>query len=159
MNEFVSFWIGTGKELQPMKIVVSQIYIEAGVTYPFSHIFQKWLSDELTKRVQPSPAFVGVYSEVSKLICRMSAKSTITEPSIRGPTVFKRVKDVEFTIFLPHDGHPPKGLDDLRRPLKLLLESIVAVLQSLGLDASQVVKDSPDLIEHIISNPAMISVT
>jgi len=29
----------------------------------------------------------------------------------------------------------------------------------LGLDASQVVKDSPDLIEHIISNPAMISVT
>ena len=56
--------------------------------------------------------------------------------------MFKRTKDVEYTIFLPHDGRQPEEPNEFRRPLELLLESIVAVLRRLGMDPSRVVEDS-----------------
>ena len=114
-----------------MKLLVAQIYIEPGVTYPFSHHFQLWLGQELTNRVQPSQAFLQVYPEDFDLIFRVSARSKITEPEIKGPTVFKPDKDVEFTIFLPHDGPEPNEPSSFKRALEMLLKSVAVVLQPL----------------------------
>jgi len=139
-----------------MNIFVSQIYIEVGVAYPFSHHFQVWVSHELSRRVQPSAAFVAKYGEDYNVVFNLSAKSAITEPEIRGPSVFRKTKDVEFTIFLPHSGQQQGGSQGYQRPMELLLRSIVAVLKGLGLDASHVEQDCSALIQHVISDPAMI---
>jgi len=144
------------RELHSMKIFVGQIYIEPEASYPFSHQFQIWFGQELTKRVQASQRFRQTYSDDFDLIFCVSAKTKITEPEIKGPTVFKRDKDVEFTVFLPHDGRERARPSEYRQPLKLLLDSIVTVLQGLGMDASRVMEDSPALIEYVTSNPEMI---
>src|SRR5947207_12558625 len=99
-----------------MKIFVGQIYIEPGASYPFSHQFQTWLGEELTNRVQPSQQFLRAYPDGFDLIFRVSAKSKINKPEIKGPTVFKRGKDVEFTVFLPHDGREPSDPTGYRQP-------------------------------------------
>jgi len=138
-----------------MKIYVTQIYIETGMSYRFSHNFQNWLSEQLTSRVQPSPAFVQTYGKDFNLVFNMSAKSKIADVEIKGPTVFERTKDVEFSIFLPHAGCQPRSPDGYRQPLNLLLQGITDVLERFGMDTSEVVNAAPTLIEHIIWTPEM----
>ena len=86
-----------------MSIYVSQIYPEAGVSYPFNHRFQKYLSDLVSAKVGTSKKFADLYGPEYDLIFRMSAKEGLAKPEIKGPTVFKRDKDVEYTVFLPFD--------------------------------------------------------
>lgn len=138
-----------------MKIFVSQIYIEAGINYPFSHSFQRWISDELSSLVPPSPAYDQQYPGFD-LMFRMSAKAELATPLIKGPTVFKKTKDVEFSIFLPYIEHDPSDPRSLLKPLKLFLDAVATVLQSLGVDVSELQACSDSLIERIIGNPEMI---
>jgi hypothetical protein len=141
-----------------MTIGVGQIYVEVGATYPFTYHFQNWLSEELTKRVPPSKEFIEAYGTDFDLMFNVSAKTKINVPEIKGPTVFKRTKDVEFSVFLPHDGRQPCKPDDCRQPIKFLLDSIVIVLSRLDLDASNVLKDAPFLLEHTVTAPEMIKI-
>ncbi len=138
-----------------MKIFVGQIYVQPGVTFPFSHYFQKWLGQEMSKLVKPSDSFLKTYSDEYDLIIRLSAKSEIPRPEVVGPTVFKRDKDVEYTIFLPHSGKQFHLKADLGESLKLLMDSVATVLRVLRLDASQFEEKSPALIDQILSDPAM----
>jgi len=140
-----------------MKIFVSQIYIEAGIAFSFSHHFQVWISDQFTSRVKPSKEFIEVYGEDYNIIFRMSAKTKITRPQIKGPSVFKKTKDVEYAIFLPHGGGKDDDTKCHEKALDYLFESIVSILESLGIDATNVVRDSFDLIGQIIANPAMLN--
>jgi len=92
-----------------MKIAFSQVYIEVGANFPFSVHFQRLMTREITALVQPSPKFVEAFGDVSELIFRISAKHELEDNEIRGPTVFKKTKHVEFTVFLPFDvimAHP-----------------------------------------------------
>ena len=141
-----------------MKIFVGQIYIEPGVAYPFSHHFQIWISEELTKRIRPSTKFINAYSDDYNLIFNLSAKSKILEPEIKGPTVFKDDKDVEFTIFLPYEIFELPEKDEYEQPLILLFSCIVQVLQSLGMDVSRLERDAASLIKQARSDPSMIAV-
>jgi len=111
-----------------MNIFFSQIYIRPGKTY-------------------------GVDYE---LIFNISAKAEILEPEIKGPTVFKRDKDVEFTIFLPHKGSKVTNQIEYADALKHLLNGVVTVLKSFHIDTLQLVENSSNLIERVISDPTMI---
>ncbi len=138
-----------------MKIFVGQFYIEPGINYPFSHIFQRWISNELSSLVPPSPAFDRQYPGFD-LMFRMSAKAELASPLIKGPTVFKKTKDVEYSIFLPHLKYDRSDPRSLQEPLKLFLDAVVTVLQSLGADVSELLLRSDSLIEHILADPGMI---
>ena len=86
-----------------MNVFFSQIYIEPGVDFPFSYHFQRRLSEQVTSLVMPSARFLAKYGDDYKLIFNVSAKQVIQVNEIRGPTVFKKTKDVEYTAFLPFD--------------------------------------------------------
>ena len=122
-----------------MNIHVSQIYPEAGVNYPFTHRFQQFLSRALTESVAPSANFVALYGDGFDLIFRMSAKSGIDRPECRGPTVFRRDKDVEYTIFLPFRGDDSTAL---REAIDTLLKAIIRVLAELGFDTTAIASAS-----------------
>jgi len=139
-----------------MNIFFSQIYIRPGIDYPFSHLFQKWLSARITELVQPSAQFIKTYGVDYELIFNISAKAEILEPEIKGPTVFKRDKDVEFTIFLPHKGSKVTNQIEYADALKHLLNGVVTVLKSFHIDTLQLVENSSNLIERVISDPTMI---
>ena len=92
-----------------MKVFVAQLYIEPGVYFPYSHRMQSWLSNELTALAKPGPAFLKSYGKLFELMIRLSAKTDIRETEIVGPTVFKKDKDVEYSLF------PPVRSDSCRR--------------------------------------------
>jgi len=51
-----------------MRVYVGQIYIQPGINYPFSHIFQKWIGEELTKLIKPSEIFLKNIARISTLL-------------------------------------------------------------------------------------------
>ena len=70
--------------------------------------------------------------------------------------MFKKDKDVEYTIFLPFRKEQTHGPDEYHAVLKLLICAIVDVLNRLEIDPSRLLEDSPALIERIVSDPKMI---
>lgn len=57
-----------------MKIYFGQLYIQAGISFPFSSSFQRFLSEEVSKLVEMSPKFEQSYGIEYELMFRISAK-------------------------------------------------------------------------------------
>jgi hypothetical protein len=87
-----------------MKVFVSQLNIQPGVSFPFSHVMQSLLHETLSALAVPSPAFTDKYGADFNLIVRLSAKREPKQNEIKGPTVFKKEKEVEYTLFLPFEA-------------------------------------------------------
>jgi len=137
-----------------MRVYFGQIYIQQGAEFPFSCDFQRYISQEVTTLVKPSPKFVSKYGEDWHLVFNVSAKHVLEENELRGPAVFKKTKDVEFTIFLPYsvimrEPHPPTAA------LNWIFAGVYEVLDRLEIDMSQVRLRQSKIIEHILSDPAM----
>jgi hypothetical protein len=137
-----------------MKIWFGQIYIEPGVSFPFSYRFQHRLSEEVTALVLPSAKFIDTYGSDFELMFRISAKRGIEDNEIKGPTVFRKSHDVEYTVFLPFDAIMCKSQVP-QSALRLLLMGIRVVLQALEIDTAGIAARQEALIEHICSDPEM----
>jgi hypothetical protein len=137
-----------------MKVYFTQVYIEPGVVFPFSHHFQGRLSDEITALVAPSAKFTQKYGDNWSLGFNISAKRTICDNEIRGPSVFKKDKDVEYTVFLPFDTIQREA-SVAQSAIKFLLQGICSVLGSLGIDATEIQARQSSLAESISSDPTM----
>ena len=85
-----------------MKIYFGQLYIQAGISFPFNSSFQRFLSEEVSKLVEMNPKFEQSYGTEYELMFRISAKKELLTNEICGPTIFKKEKDIEYTIFLPY---------------------------------------------------------
>jgi hypothetical protein len=138
-----------------MRISVSQIYIRPGVNFPFSHLFQRWISEELTAIVRPSDEFIRDFGNDFTLVFNLSAKADIHQNEIKGPTIFKETKDVEFTIFVPYDTIDKSG-NSTARALRFFLDGTVNVFEALGIDANEVSKRMESMIQHVCSDASMI---
>lgn len=137
-----------------MQVHFGQIYIEPDVYFPFSHHFQHRISEAVTDAVEPSAKFLKKYGGDFDLTFNVSAKKALRDNEIRGPTVFRKTKDVEYTVFLPFrviKRHP----DVPQTALRFLLKGACAVLESLDIDTAKIVEQQESLIEDICSNPIM----
>jgi hypothetical protein len=138
-----------------MRVAFGQTYIEGGANFPFSHHFQKRLLEEVTALVEPSPKFCAKYGKDWDLIFNISAKKALRDNEIRGPTVFRKAKDVEYTIFLPF--RVIMQYDDAPRvALRYLLKGVCEVLDQLEIDKRKLVERQESLIEEICSDPTML---
>ena len=138
-----------------MRTHIAQFYLEAGAAYAFSYRFQRFLSQELAQRVRPSEMFIREYGEDCDLMFRVSAKSSLTAPEVKGPTVFRADKDVEYSIFLPFDKERALDEQRYREVLTLLLQEIAGVLKTLGMEVKELAQDASDIIDRIVKNPMM----
>lgn len=141
-----------------MKIFIGQIYIKAGLAFPFSLRFQRWLGDCLSERVDVSEQFATEFGDGFGLGLRISAKENIDQPEIKGPTVFKRDKNVEFTIFLPYRPSNYHDLAVASLLLEQVLQSALLIFQRLGLNTANVVGDMPHLRTEFLSTPGLLDV-
>jgi hypothetical protein len=137
-----------------MKIHFSQIYIRPGVTFPFSHLLQLYLSNEITDRVEPSSKFLAKYGDDYDVIFRISAKKELVNNELKGPTVFEKDRHVEYTVFLPFDVIH-RAPDINRSAIEFLLNGVVSVFASLEIIADKLLKDRVQLIERVLSDPGM----
>ena len=139
-----------------MNVHFGQIYIQPGVTFAFSTRFQRWLADEITRLVQPSASFIKKYGSDWELIFRISAKTQIDDNEIKGPTVFKKDKDVEYTLFLPFDTITQSDRVP-QSALQFLLKGCCGVFRTLDIDPALVEQNAEAIIESICSDPKMFA--
>ena len=150
-----------------MKIHVGQVYIENDTDYGFSTDFQRKISEELTSLVKPSLFFIQEYGEDFELMFNMSAKrwfkrrpfhkQHFEKTEIWGPTVFRKDKDVEYTIFLPFFDKENDSPDRLRLALTRLLDAISYVLDDfLQMDTHDLCANKERIISEILADSNML---
>ncbi len=90
---------------------------------------------------------------------RMSAKTKISEVEIKGPKVFKKTKDVEYSIFLPYDviDRESDKISKYASALSNFIGAVVKVLKTLEIDTSAIEEDTLSLVKQACSNPDMFN--
>jgi hypothetical protein len=137
-----------------MNVFFGQIYIQPGVSFSFTHHFQKYLSREISALISPSDYFIEKYGLDAKLVFNISAKRLLTDSEIKGPTVFKKSKTVEYTLFLPFDII--SGTQSLvETAVRYIFMGVFSVLASLQIDASGIADRQVDLITDICKDRTM----
>lgn len=139
-----------------MNVHFRQTYCVPDVYFPFSHLFQHRISEEVEALVEPSVKFVKKYGEDFDLIFNVSAKPGLSENEIRGPAVYRKTKDVEFTIFLPYDVIM-RHADAPRHALRFLLKDVGEVFDKLEIEKTRFVEQQESIIEGICSDPTMLA--
>src|SRR5690349_15123604 len=86
-----------------MVISFVQVYTQQGAEFPFTTAFQRYLLAKISSLVSPSGKFIKAYDEDFTLRFYISAKHELENNEVRGPTVIRKTKDVEYTIFLPFE--------------------------------------------------------
>lgn len=137
-----------------IKVYFSQCYIEPAA-FPFSHLFQKRLSREVTALVEPSAEFQKRYGDDFDLVFNVSAKQKIRDNEVRGPAVFRKDRNVEFTVFLPFDVIMRKA-DAPRVALAFLLNGVAYGFDKLEIDNSKLLKKQESIIKGICADPTML---
>lgn len=139
-----------------MKIYVSQFYTHVNENYPFSWKLQKTLSEKLTSCVLSCNRFAARFGSGFNMMFRINARSGIVEPELFGPTVFKRDRDVEYTIFLPFDPELVLTKNVLSDVIVTMLEAICGILDDLGVSVSLTSSDIRQLATTLAEDPQMI---
>ena len=137
-----------------MRVHFGQIYIQPNVTFPFSNRLQRRLAERVSGLVAASATFTSKYGPDWDLMFRISAKTDIGENEIRGPTVFTKEKDVEYTIFLPFDIIANTDCVP-QLALQFLLEGCCHVLRGIDIDPAALEEAMEPMIESICSDPQM----
>jgi len=138
-----------------MNVYFRQCYIEPGAEFPFSHYFQRRLSREITSLVEPSSNYLQKYSPRFNVTFNVSAKKGISENEIRGPTVFKKTHDVEFTVFLPFDAIMRRA-EVPKAALSSLLKGVCDVFDSLEIDKAKILDEEASIISSICADATMV---
>lgn len=138
-----------------MKVWVSQIYIEVGVNFPFSHLWQIWLTEQLSAIAFPSAKFVAKYGEDFKLGVNLSARKELRDNEVRGPSVFKKYRNVEYTLFLPYDVII-RSTDGCRVAMEFILKGIQDIFAKANIDADGFEAKKASIIDHVCSDATML---
>jgi hypothetical protein len=137
-----------------MKIHLRQTYIEPQAVFPFTWHAQVMLSKYCTKLVKASNFFVEKYDKKYEITFNIIAKHEIADNLILGPAVYKKTKDVEYTIFLPFDVIRKKRNVN-QWALKYLFKGVYHVLESLEMDVSTLKQKEAEIIQAILDDPKM----
>ena len=137
-----------------MKIHFGQIYIQAGINFSFNHIFQNFISEKVTELVEISSKFLEFFTEDYSLIFNVSAKKELAINEIVGPAVYKKDKDVEYSIFLPYVPIMQQP-EPNRSALEHLFEGVYKILGEYDIDVSKLQNNQERLIAEILSSPKM----
>jgi hypothetical protein len=101
--------------------------------------------------------FSSNYGEDYDLVFNVSAKTGLNSPEVKGPTVFKREKTVEYTIFLPFERKVAVNDESLSSTLRMLLSSMNAVLIELGMNTNRIANDPLGIARSVLEDPKMLS--
>lgn len=138
-----------------MEVAIGQVYIRPGVNFPFSFRMQVWLSKKLTSAATKADAFEKKYGAGFSLMINLSAKTQISANEIKGPAVFKKDKDVEYTLFLPFDVI--RAAEESRQAAaEYLLTGIHSIFEKVGIDTIKLDKKKTSIIDNLCSDPTML---
>ncbi len=137
-----------------MRVYFGQIYVKAGVEFPFTHLMQRYLSDRVSALVSASDSFVERFGADWSLTVRLSADDEITDNKVLGPTRFPKTRDVEFSLFLPYSIIVAQD-DVLRNALQRIVLGTIEILGRAAVDPARVVQAREAIVSEILSRPEM----
>lgn len=137
-----------------MTVHFGQIYIEPDIYFDFSTDFQLYLAKAVSELIDISPTYIKRFGGDYELMFRVSAKTCVKENDIKGPQVFRKDKDVEYTIFLPYKTIM-RNEDFYREALRYLFQGVYTVLESLDIDVARLKERESSLIDTICGDPSM----
>lgn len=138
-----------------MKVYFTQAYISPGVCFPWSYRFQQKLSDEISSMVSSDDAFSERFGLEWDLAFYISAKQEIQDVEVRGPSIWKKGRSVEFTLFLPFDLIP-RGDGFASPALEFLCDGIQRVFDQIGLKADELGSRRQHLVHDLSSDPSLL---
>lgn len=139
-----------------MKVYVGQIYSQAGVSFPFSHLMQLWLGGELSRLASPSPAFEARYGADFSMVLRVNASTGAAATSINGPQVYRKDREVEFVVVLAYDVIMSSA-DGCRVAVRALLDGIEVVFARSGINCDRLRAERESLVSHICTDTTMLT--
>ena len=137
-----------------MKVGFVQAYMQQGAEFPFTCDFQRFLSAEVTSATIASEEYQEKYGEDCTLRFYISAKHDLHDNEVRGPSVFRKTKDIEYTIFLPFSVIMRRN-DPRRAALNFLFQGIYKVFEKLRIDSTNVRMREEEWTRFICSAPEM----
>ncbi|HEY1121949.1 MAG TPA: hypothetical protein VGE67_10130 [Haloferula sp.] len=138
-----------------MNVHFGQIYIEPGVAFPWSIQFQQRISAEVSPLISASEAFIEEFGGEWSMMFRISAKQEIDGVEVRGPTVFKRDRSIEFSLFLPFDIIP-RGDAFMLPALRFLFDGIQEGFVRVGIETAKLEAKRDQLIDQIYDASGMV---
>lgn len=138
-----------------MKVWFAQEWAEAAAVFPFSHVFQRRLSAAVTALVEPSDLYVKKFGADFELMFRISAKSDLNVYELRGPSVYRKAKDVEYTVFLPFTSIM-RTADAPRQAMNVLLDGAIEVLETLEISTLRLREGRVGIVEELCADPEML---
>ena len=137
-----------------MNISFGQVYIRPGITFPFSHHFQRRMREHASSLVSSSPEFENRYGPDWQVMINVSAKE-IFECQTIGPAVFRKDKRVEYSVFLPFSAISGQE-NQLHFALSFLFGGTYSVLEALGLDTARLRESEESTIQSVLSDATMV---
>jgi hypothetical protein len=138
-----------------MNVYVAQSYFKPGAKFPFSHRMQVWMSKELSSLAKHCTEFERKYGAAYELTIQLSADRQTRDNEIRGPAVYKKTKDVEYTLFLPYDVII-ESEGGCRSALGYFLNGISRIFELTGIEPAMLDERRGSIITHICSDPTML---
>ena len=115
------------------------------------------MSESVSSLVSPSVDFEKRFGSDWDIMIRISAKDGIENNEIRGPTVFKKTKDIEYSVFLPFTVISTKQ-EPLHSALSFLFLGTYSALEELGLVTSRLREGEHKIMQAILSDATMLEV-
>jgi len=106
-----------------MRVVVCELYAEAGVSFPFPDSIQRHLEAALSELATPGPQFCRKYGADFSLAVYLGASTQTAGVEVNGPAVYRKAKRVEYAVDLPYDLIVPAD-DWCRAAMGFLLDGI-----------------------------------
>src|SRR5687767_1386030 len=147
--------VGLSAELQAMKVWIGQIYVKPGVEFPFSHHMQGFLSDELSALATDASTFKERFGAGFHLMITVSADTKIADNRLKGPTLFKKDREVGYSVFLPYDVIS-RAPSPLQAAAEFLLSGVEKVFEELGIGAPKLEKKKAAIIKRLSTDPKMV---
>jgi len=135
-----------------MYIELSEIYAEVGINFPLSYRFGKLLMKKL-QLIAPevTARLKQMYGAGYGFWIILSSRKNVTSFEIKGPSVSKRHKEVEYTVFITHDI---AGRDSfLQDYLALLIPALQTVFAPVA-DGEKVTAILKEFAEEVLQNEA-----
>ena len=133
-----------------MKIDFTQCFIEPGVTFPFSIRFRDAISDGMSEILKTADVghFRPKWKGYDLTIC-ISAKSKIRMAEVAGPGVYRRDRELEYTVFLPYEALPT-----FADAVGCLVDTVCGIIGSLGIDIGDIGRWRNEFVALASTDPA-----
>ncbi|MBT1699247.1 hypothetical protein KK083_20285 [Fulvivirgaceae bacterium PWU4] len=137
-----------------MTFRLAVLFPEVGVDFPISYKVNQLLLDKLIDKLPKEQQQVIVDNKSFSLGVIISTRKSKTDLSIQGPSISKKYKMVDYTIWIPY-LKVIKSSSLLETYLDFISEGIILVFEDLGRDNKKLISKIVGAVKkQVLTNPS-----